>query len=223
MLAIVAHPDDAELGAGGMLALAAEKCAVDIVCLTSSASDDSQRSARRRAATKAAEKLGCRVQWVMDGKLDQVEDLVNYRLVRIIDEIIEELQPELLVTHWPDDSHADHRHVATAAVASARRCPSMNIWHMPPNEIRTPKYAQFAPNTFVDISTTLDSKIEALRFYNDEDTGVRGLDLVATDVIARANGAQVGVAAAEVFLSSRHFVDRSFFNSLQQIPRRKEQ
>lgn len=222
---IAAHPDDEVLGCGGTMArMASEGRAVHILLMadgeTSRVSDAGEAidrgrlAARIAAAESACEILGCSsvdVLGMPDNRLDGLELL---DLVRHIETFVERYQPLTLLTHHAGDVNIDHRVVQDAVITACRpqndhpvkellffEVPSSTEWR-PPGSAEA-----FNPNWFVDISTTLAVKLEALQTYDSE---LRAFphprSLQAVGALAQWRGATVGVAAAEAFALGRKVV-----------------
>lgn len=109
ILALAAHPDDAELLAGGTLALAAQRgCRVTIVDLTrGETATRGTPEQRQEEARTAAEILGARERLTLDlgdGDIANTED--NRRVVA---GLIRTRRPTLVLTHAAVDRHPDHR------------------------------------------------------------------------------------------------------------------
>ncbi len=70
-----------------------------------------------------------------------------------------------------------------------------------PIVIASPHASAFLPNRFVDISSTLDTKLRALRAYALEmRTFPHARSIEAVQALATWRGATVGVAAGEAFM-----------------------
>lgn len=119
-LAVGAHPDDVEFGAGATLAKWADAgCVVSLVVCTDGSKGTWDPSAdvaelvatRTREARAAAERLGARGEVVMLGRVDG--ELVNDRATRSeLARVIRRLQPDVLLGHDPWKRyrlHPDHR------------------------------------------------------------------------------------------------------------------
>ncbi|GAA3379455.1 PIG-L family deacetylase [Streptomyces sannanensis] len=211
VLVITAHPDDAELAVGGTVAaLTAQGTAVTVAILTvsetASAAAPDRRSHRIAAAEAAATLLGHRIEWIAGGRYDQVEDLPEYRVVELVDELIDRVGPDSVITHWDGDSHGDHVRVARAAIASSRRWPQTAFLQFGPNEPRTVRHAQFVPNVYIPIGAHAQVKARALACFRYPSQGFRALDTGAVETFDRARGAAVGTEAAEGLLLVRHRV-----------------
>jgi LmbE family N-acetylglucosaminyl deacetylase len=108
VLCIGAHSDDIEIGCGGLvLSLIAGQKAVDVDWIVLSAAGAREREARRSAAMflKGARRTRILVQQFRDGFFPyQGADIKT-----VFEELKEDLDPDLILTHYRDDRHQDHR------------------------------------------------------------------------------------------------------------------
>jgi LmbE family N-acetylglucosaminyl deacetylase len=191
ILGIFAHPDDSEFMVGGSAARWADEGAqITYVIITNGAAgsnDPNQdidelvhiREAEQRAACAA---LG--VQQVLflgyaDGTLQP-----TLELRRELTRIIRQLKPDRVVSGDPEAvfygdeyiNHPDHRAAAEAALyaifpsAVTRPIfPELLAEGYEPHQVREVYISGTAqPNTYVDISGTLERKIEALRCHKSQ-------------------------------------------------------
>jgi LmbE family N-acetylglucosaminyl deacetylase len=216
VLAIVAHPDDEVLGAGGTLARhAANGAAVHLLFLadgTGARGADQRAVARRvQAARSAASLLGCHEPQFFqfpDNRLDQV-DLLD--ITQVIEGAIARIAPSTVYTHHAGDLNLDHvlchRAVLTACRpkpgSSVRRIyaievPSSTEWNSP-SETNA-----FLPTRFVDITATAVSKRRALEAYTEEMRPFpHPRSFQAIDALAAWRGASSGLKIAEAFMVIR--------------------
>ncbi|MEP6644680.1 MAG: PIG-L deacetylase family protein [Acidobacteriaceae bacterium] len=217
VLVIAAHPDDEVLGCGGTMArLAHDGHAVHIAIIaegiTSRHSDRGAANAGDLArlhqqAHAAATTVGAKdvvLFKLPDNRLDTIPLL---DVTKLVEELIQKLQPEVIYTHHPGDLNIDHgvvhRAVLTATRPLAGQCvrqvyafevPSSTEWAFQNVE------PAFRANVFVDISATLDAKIAALACYESE---VRKFphprSPEALRAIATRWGSVSGCEAAEAF------------------------
>ncbi|MET0784560.1 MAG: response regulator [Leifsonia flava] len=163
VLAIGAHPDDVEIGVGGVLA--AHAAAGDpIVILTLSrgarggAADD-----RQHESLASAEILGARLF---------MEDLEDTRIpnsdptVGIIERVVAEVSPGIVYTHTKNERHQDHRSVHEAALIATRKVPTVACFQSPSSTI------EFRPSRFVTIDGHTDTKLALLRAFASQ-AGIR--------------------------------------------------
>jgi LmbE family N-acetylglucosaminyl deacetylase len=217
VLVIAAHPDDETIGAGGTIVRHVERGDEVWVCLVSDGvgARHDHADLQRRCAEKACGLLG--VQHVrFCGLPDQgLDGLPLLDLIRPIDECVQEFRPHVVYTHYVEDVNQDHRSVFRATMVVTRpvgdttvrsvlcfETPSSTEWAPPfPGSV-------FAPNVFVDVSTTLEHKIEALAAY--EQTYISEVhpyphprSYEAVRIYAQRHGIAVGMHAAEPFMLVR--------------------
>ncbi len=197
-LVIVAHPDDAEFGCGGTIALwARDGWDVSVVVTTDASgggADDAADvgSTARQAITHlrkteqlaAAKILGVREVVFLDYPDGLVTPSIELR--RDFVRLMRRYKPTRLLCQSPERTwkpsysigrhHPDH--LATGAAAIAAMYPAaQNGWDFPellreglfPHKVRE-LYVMGAPETNhpIDISTVFDIKIEALRAHNSQ-------------------------------------------------------
>ncbi len=176
---LAAHPDDEILGAGATLAQHARNGdAVHAVVMVEGATsryEVAMRDALEAAGRKAAQVIGMqsiRFERFADQRLDTVP-LVE--VTQRMEGILEELDPEVVYTHFPGDVNADHGVVARAAWTACRpyRFPRLHRFAA----FETPSSTEwgwplagdtFAPNLYVGVESTLETKVAALECYDSE-------------------------------------------------------
>src|SRR5690606_16111681 len=109
LLAIMAHPDDAELLCGGTLARAAEQgYRTGILDLTGGESGThGDARIRHDEARRAAEILGLSTR--RNAGLPDAELVNDPESRRTVAALIRELRPRTVILHWPEGRHPDHR------------------------------------------------------------------------------------------------------------------
>jgi N-acetylglucosamine malate deacetylase 1 len=191
VLAIGAHPDDIELGIGGSVA-ALTRAGVKVVMGIVSVPADYDR--RVAEATESAAILGCELRVLMEGGCRRIEDAKNYQLVGMLDALVREFVPAAVLTHGPTDFHADHVTVHHATVAT-QRLAQFDFYSYVPTMTR-PMPVPFEPNAYVDISATIETKLQAIAAHKSQFYS-RGLAFEFYRDIARVAGRMVGVDYAE--------------------------
>lgn len=161
LLAIGSHPDDIELGCGGLLIKTAKNGHnVYLLALTrGSASGDPRQ--RTREFIQSAKFIGARdflIGDFEDAKLTEGVELINY-----IESYIEKVDPDVILTHSYGDVHHDHRAVASATVEAGR-------YHSNILSYEIPLTRNFAPTVYYDISDVIDKKIELIRIFWSQQT-----------------------------------------------------
>lgn len=173
VLAVGAHPDDIELGAGGtLLALAARGKSFGLLDLTrGEAGTRGTPETRAAEAREAARVLGARFREGLDlgdGGLrtDRAAELA------IID-VVRRRRPRLVLAQLPDDRHADHvragRLVTEAAFyAGLRTLVTDHAAHRPQHVVFFLSSFAAQPSFLVDISEVFARKLEAIRAYRSQ-------------------------------------------------------
>lgn len=211
VLAVGAHPDDCELGAGATLAKhAAGGDEVSILVLSAGAvsrgtSDvDGRADALRQQAVESAKILGASVAVLNnpDQRFDSVDML---DLVRAVEAVIRQLEPERVYTHHGGDRNLDHRLTHDAVLTACRPVPGSSVRSVYAFEVASSWGTVFWPNLFVDVSgLALERKAKALACYKDEMRAApHPRSIEALTALAAWRGATVGVAAAEAFVVVR--------------------
>lgn len=217
ILVIAAHPDDEILGCGGTMArLAHEGHDIFIAIfgegITSRyhSPEQADRSAvetLHRTSHEAAVTIGARdlfVYHLPDNRFDTVPLL---DIVKIVEELMDRLKPQVIYTQHGGDLNIDHQVLHRAVLTATRPVPGQMVRDIYAFEVASStEWAfqqfepHFRPNTFVDISDTLEIKIEALTKYKSE---IRVFphprSPEALRSIARHWGSVVGCEAAEAF------------------------
>ena len=227
VLVVAAHPDDEVLGCGGTMArLAQEGHAVHIAIMAEgitsrhaerSAADAEQLLRLHQQARSAAAMIGAKdvvLFKLPDNRLDTVPLL---EVVKLVEELIQKLQPEVIYTHHPGDLNIDHAVVHRAVLTATRPQPGHGVREVYAFEVLSSTewaFQQLAPlfraNVFVDVSKTLDAKIAGLACYDSETRKFpHPRSPEALRAAAARWGSVVGCEAAEAFELVRSFRPRS--------------
>jgi len=217
VLVVAAHPDDEVLGCGGTMArLAQEGCAVHIAILgegiTSRHAQRDQADAEdlsrlHQRAREASVKVGAKdvvLFQLPDNRLDTVPLL---DLVKLLEGLIQKLQPEVIYTHHAGDLNVDHGLVHRAVLTATRPLPGQSVREIYAFEVpSSTEWAfhqlqpVFRPSVFVDISRTLEAKIAGLACYDSETRKFpHPRSPEALRAIAARWGTVAGCQAAEAF------------------------
>ncbi len=219
-LAVYAHPDDADVAAGGVLAQwASEGCAVHmvVVCDGSKGSHSGQtdakslRGVRRSEFESAAALLG--VASVVG--LDHPDgDVVNDAVLRgELVGLIRSLRPDVVVGHDPTATffagvyvnHHDHRETGWALLDAVAPAAAMPLYFPEYGAAHQVRHLLLSgtqePDVVVDISRTIDRKAAAVLAHASQLGG--DAEEIREVVYGRAEqaGRPVGVAYGEAFRS----------------------
>jgi LmbE family N-acetylglucosaminyl deacetylase len=195
VLAFGAHPDDVEVGAGGLVARLADEGADVLIAVVSVPTLLERRKAE---AEEAARRLGARCIVLHPEAACRVEDIHMYDLVRRFDHVIGDHRPSLVITHAESDLHWDHGLVNRATISALRRtsCDLLAYQSSFQMNAQTRSFGQ----CFADISETIETKVHAIAAHESQ-MGKPGsmFDLDSTRDLARAMGRIAGVRHAECY------------------------
>jgi N-acetylglucosamine malate deacetylase 1 len=191
VLAFGAHPDDLEVGAGGLLARLSDEGADVTMAVVSIPNQNEQR---RKEAHAGASIVDAEVFILFDEKPCRVEDIPMHELVRRFDQIVGDVRPDLVITHSAFDLHWDHGLVNRATVSALRRTPCDLLAFLSSPEMNA--QARAVGQCFADITKTIDTKISAISAHASQ---VAKLDLESSRDLARAMGRISGYEYAEAY------------------------
>jgi LmbE family N-acetylglucosaminyl deacetylase len=226
VLALMAHPDDAEILCAGTLIMLArrgwEVCIATVAagdCGSTTEPPEAIIARRAEEARQSAALLGAAYQC-----LDERDGLVVYdkpTLRKCID-LLRRVAPQLVLTHSTDDYMMDHVMTGLLCRAASFLFAAPNVSALPlrpgsrvpylyycdPVEGKDPLGRPVEPTTYVDISAVLEEKARMLACHASQREWLRahhGTDeyLDAMRRHAALRGRQAGVAAAEAFVQHR--------------------
>ncbi|ODS78084.1 MAG: GlcNAc-PI de-N-acetylase [Cytophagaceae bacterium SCN 52-12] len=176
VIVIGAHPDDCELGAGGLAALyAAEGHSVKFVSLTNGDKGHQESGggplARRRheEAMESGRRLGISYE-ILDNHDGELFPTLENRLEVI--RMIREWDADVVISHRPNDYHPDHRNAAILVQDASYMVIVPNMLSSVPPLKKNPVFLYMRdrfqrpnphrPDIAVDIATVFPKKLDAL-------------------------------------------------------------
>lgn len=218
VMVVAAHPDDEVLGCGGTIARhvsAGDEVHVLFMAdgVTSRCSGDykTQIDSRRCAATKVCNMLGAQPPIFLEYPDNRMDSIPLLDIVQELERNIQSIAPNVIYTHHGGDLNVDHRISYEAVMTACRPQPKCSVREIYCFEVlSSTEWAlhchstMFVPNCFVDISSVLGKKMQALSKYGDE---IRAYphcrSLEAVESLSRLRGCFVGIGAAEAFYAER--------------------
>ena len=210
VLVIAAHPDDELLGCGGTLALhvkAQDDVTVVIACEGESLRYGPTGVGQGEHTRAAAATLGVSEVRRLNFSDQRLDTVTLTEIISALERVIRDVRPHIVYCQYGGDVNRDHQLLFQALLVAARPTEpyieavyafdtaSSTEWAFP----RT-----FIPDTWVDISTTLDVKLAAMACYVSELREYpHPRSLQALTHRAKAWGNQSCVDAAEVFMTVR--------------------
>lgn len=211
ILVIAAHPDDEVLGCAGTIARSiAEGSEVYVAFMTDGVSSRSEvyngATERLASAKKALELLGATLihhHNFPDNKMDSVPLL---DVIQCVENVVEKIQPEIIYTHYHGDLNVDHHITNQAVITACRPQPGCSIKEIYAFEIpsstewQVPGLHNFVPNVYIDVTSQINLKREALEIYSEEMRAVPHCRSIENVIRLNAyRGNSVGISYAEAF------------------------
>jgi LmbE family N-acetylglucosaminyl deacetylase len=217
VLVVGCHPDDIEIGCGGTIARFAQEGHTVFLCHVANGNmghteimPEALRQIRLAEAQEAGKQLGAVEVATLDLSDLQVRS-DNPENIRKMVDVIRHAQPDVIITHDPNDYMTDHIEVSklvfdasfTASIPHFNTRISGVAKITPIYYMDTVAGINFIPTEYVDVSTTIETKLTALACHQSqirwlkEHDGIDFLDFVRT--VSKFRGLQSNAAYAEGF------------------------
>ena len=226
ILVVSAHPDDETIGMGGTLKKLAKDNDIKILFLADGITARKKSGhvnttvyevteletkkmkkeidLRKQDAIKALRILGINKTKFLDLADNELDTVPFLKIVKEVEKEIKATRCRVIFTHHHNDLNIDHRIAYEATLTAARPLADSTVDSIisfeavSSSDWRSPY--EFKPNMFVDISSELKSKLEALRAYKNEIRKFphpRSKETI--EAVARRWGSLYGYKAAEAF------------------------
>ena len=197
VLILSAHPDDAETAAGGFAARNVQG-GHEVVILHGGPAvremgykDRLSWDVRREESEAAAEELGARVAF-LDWSHSEFE--FNRATAAQLNEFVAGEDPDLVVAHWPIDTHPDHQVIGALAQSLFIR---QRRWRLAFFEVYAGiQTLEFEPNRYIDITDVIERKNASILCHISQDPEPQ---VEMHEKMSRFRGLEFGVAHAEAF------------------------
>lgn len=216
VLVVACHPDDMEICCGGTLVKYAKRGDNVTVCVVANGNmghveimPDELREIRNEEARRGCEIGG--LKYVTCDIGDLLVDSSNRDQINTLVKIMRDADPDVLITHSPNDYMCDHIEVAKLALYASfsASCPHYEM-DLGPACKATPVFfmdnyhcVDSEPTDYVDITDELETKLEMLDCHASQVVWLKDHDnsdvLEDTRTVARFRGLQCGVKYAEGF------------------------
>ena len=208
VLVFAPHNDDEVLGVGGTIKKLVNAGNSVFICEVTSGLHYTQL---QEEALIAHALLGVKKSFFLNKPVGMLKTGNQMELNKSISEVISEVQPEVVFTPFLGDMHIDHREVTESVMVALRPIGNYSIreiymyetlsetgWNIPTSE------RSFSPNVWVDISETIQDKIEAMKCYKSqllEYPHPRSEEAILA--LAKYRGSTISVPYAESFMLIR--------------------
>ncbi len=200
VLAIGPHPDDIEIGCGGTL-LKLRAGGAEIVKLVMTRGEvGGAPKTRAREEQASAKRMGAKILW---GGFRDTRIQSNRISINKVGGVISQVNPELVLVNFRDDTHQDHRQTAQIVMSATRHLHNVLFYEVPTT-------LNFIPTIFMDIGEVLVQKLDLLKAHQSQiqETKVRGLSILdSAQACAVFRGFQDRVKFAEGFVPLRFSLD----------------
>ncbi|EMO29502.1 PIG-L deacetylase family protein [Leptospira noguchii] len=226
ILTVAAHPDDEILGCGATMArLSQEGCEIHILILAEGItsrkntrdrnSNLNELSELAQIAHTAGKTVGAKSVELFDFPDNRMDSIDRLDIIKVIERKVQEIQPEIIFTHFKYDLNIDHRITSDAVITACRPYPEQVVKELYFFEVSSSTEWQvgnqsetFNPNYFVSINETqMKKKIDALKVYRSEMREFpHARSIEAVNAFAKWRGASIGVSMAESFMVGRKLI-----------------
>jgi N-acetylglucosamine malate deacetylase 1 len=204
VLVIGAHPGDPEAGCGGTIARYAD-AGHDVVALylTRGEAGLAGKTHEQAAAARTAEaEAACRVlkaRPMFAGQADGATEVTAARSAEFAKLVAAE-KPAVVFTHWPLDTHADHRAAASLTYDTWLRSGRSFALYFYEVDLGSDTQC-FRPTHYVDVTATEPRKRAAcLAHASQNPVGPGGFYVKDHEPMLRFRGMEAGVKSAEAFV-----------------------
>jgi len=202
ILAIGAHGDDIELACGGTLAKAIKNGHEVTMVLVSGHGSNDHNNMKIRAQGVAQQEAKAAAKILGVSKLHILgyqDTFIPYsaELISKLEDIMTECKPDIIFTHFVFDTHQDHIRTAHSTISAARRQNTILLYE--PINPSGQGYVAFRPQAYMDISQTIDTKINSLKAHKSQYEKYTDKWIEAVVARAKFRGFEMGVDYAECF------------------------
>lgn len=206
VLVIAAHPDDEFLGSGGTLKKLIDN-GYNVITIIVAKGRKEEEHAMRKNVEDANKHLGVEEVIFLEYPNLLLEMIPLHVLNKEIEDLLDKYEPSMVFTHHYGDVNLDHQILFQAVLTATRPLPGKKSVELLCFEtVSSSEWSQqsddktFKPNYYVDITDTIDMKIESLRFYDVEMRPFpHPRSYEGVQYLARVRGMTIGVEFAESF------------------------
>lgn len=191
VLAIGAHPDDIELGCGGIVKKHILKGDNVYYAIATNGEKGGNKERRICEAKEAAEFMGVKEVYFLH--LPDSFVLHNGDTVNLLDSVMGKVSPSIIYVHSLKDYHQDHSNIARAALSASRNMKNSIFCYEAPSTT-----LEFIPIAFSDITEVFESKMKSIEFFASQEKK-NYVERRAIVDLSKFRGKMINVNYAEAF------------------------
>ncbi len=210
VLVMACHADDEILGAGGVICKYIEEGNEVHVCVVTKASEpewnDEFRENKLREQKEVDTFLGITKRHFLNHSVLELNKIGRARFNHSIQEIVNEIDPDVIYTHYEHDLNYQHQLVSLGTIIAVRPPKKITVYMY---ETESSRFGRIPilPSVYVDIGNYMDLKCQAFSFYESEIRDYphpRSIEGIINH--AKYRGNEVGLMFAEAFYLVRCIV-----------------
>tara|TARA_B110000259_G_scaffold187562_1_gene242242 strand:+ start:1663 stop:2268 length:606 start_codon:yes stop_codon:yes gene_type:complete len=161
VVVISAHPDDLEMGCSGtLMKMMSDGTKVTSIVMVGDVPHSDYLD--KAASIMKLSPIGFN-PIIFSNTSDRFS--VDHKTIAKLEQAVDFSEVDLIITHWKEDAHQDHRACYDIA-NSLRRHQPMDVWYMSSYPYNL-KYSSFNPNTYVDITDHYIQKMAVMKAYQN--------------------------------------------------------
>jgi len=219
ILTIAAHPDDEILGCGGTIKRLVDEgyTAYTLILGEGITSRDEKRDRDeiiveieklKKQVNEANRIIGVKEVFLHDFPDNRFDTVALLDIVKVIENIKNELQSDIIFTHYENDLNIDHQITYKAVLTATRPMKGECVKELYSFEVLSSTEwnypLSFSPDVFFDISNYMEYKKKAMQIYKSElNDFPHPRSLEGMDISAKSWGLKVGYKYAEAFKTVR--------------------
>jgi len=219
ILVVAAHPDDEILGCGGTIKRLVDEgyTAYTLILGEGITSRDEKRDwderiveieELKKQVNEANRIIGVKEVFLHDFPDNRFDTVALLDIVKVIENIKNKLQPDIIFTHYENDLNIDHQITHKAVLTATRPMKGECVKELYSFEVLSSTEwnypLSFSPDVFFDISDYMEYKKKAMQIYKSElNDYPHPRSLEGMDISAKGWGLKVGYKYAEAFKTVR--------------------
>ncbi|MEG1394062.1 MAG: PIG-L deacetylase family protein [Christensenellaceae bacterium] len=183
ILIVAAHPDDEILGCGATMKKYSQEFEIHTLILgagkdsrksgkSASENFEQEKLALKKEAATANQAIGCENVVFADFPDNRFDSVALLDIVKKIDEVKASVKPQKIFTHFKGDLNIDHKITYDAVLTATRPMQDETVKEIYAFEILSSTEwnypLSFCPNFFVDVTSQIQDKVEAMQAYKSE-------------------------------------------------------